>query len=504
MMIKILNFFVFIAFLPFFQQQNCEPFAAHVSLSNYYNFTNSYSLSISSNNTSNEENKTLSIVFQTKNYCSNISIAVLNDSNMTILGSPDIRNFSFEAVNSTTNITKFIYNFSLSIEYTPFGKTIDFSIIYNNESNASVLTKNFSSKLPYRDVENNNSTQKFLFMGMMDNSTISQKTFSRVLERANKNISDANSIDLVIYLGDMAFNLQDDNFQKGDVFLNSLESFATRVPFMATPGIRDNYSNYEYFNDLFGIYDHTSDFYSYNVGKVHFIQINMARYFTEDESFRDLANSLLDNDLKNATLKENRMVRPWIIVYGYYSFYCSYQEDESCTLTLSNIRNSTIKMEYYLSTYQVDLFFSSHYPIYQRSKPLSQNKIYNFTSLIYPDPSFYYMVNPKAVVYIVEGVGGNNVTKLPTNPQSNLFLVNFSSPGYGILTVINNTYLFYQHFHSSDNKIADQFYIKNEIPKWDELWTPQQEYLFIVCTVIFVFLGIIIIGVFQIYVDGVM
>ena len=471
----------------------CEPFGVHISLGGHYQ-------SVSTNLTENlSENQTLNILFQTKDLCPNINLASINGFNITVLGSPNITNFTFQTANSS-NQSKFIYNFTLNKEQTEFGKIMNYSIIsYQNEVNT---INNYSYRLPYRDI-NENTTQKFVFVGMMDNSSRSQNTFTKLNKLAANN-SVNNSIDMIIYLGDMAFDLQDNDYNKSDVFLKSLESFASFIPFMTTPGIREKNNNFEYYRSLFRMVSDSKngDFYSYNVGKVHFIQINMALFFNADSKNQTLLTGWLENDLAAASIRENRIVRPWVFVYGYYSFYCSYDGDSLCPQT--NLKDNLLKMEKVFSKYKVDLYFSSHYPIYQRSKPIYQNITSVLLSQISPDPNYLYMLNPETVIYIVEGVGGNNVTNIGTDKKSDNFLFNSTKEGYGILTVINNTHLFYEHYEAINEEIIDQFYVINKLQKWDEPWTDQQEYLFVVSSVVFVCLGIILIGLFQIYVDTVM
>ena len=499
--IKLFSLFLFFEYV---NSLNCDPFAVHISLGNYYNHYydnyNATAVNLHSSTISDDpfENQTLNILFQTQDPCPNMQVAIVNNSKFILLNSTNSMNsFSFQQKN-LENATKYIYNVSLQKEYPDFGKKFNYSIYFNNSNNLTM--KNFSARLPVRDLYSN-VTQRFLFVGMMDNSSHSSDTFTRM---HNLVLSEDNSVDLIVYLGDMAFNLQDFDYTKGDTFLNSIQSFATSIPFMTTPGIRENNNNFKYYKSIFQMLSDArhGDFYSFNVGLVHFIQINMALFFTGDSTNQTLLLGWLENDLKVAGLKENRSVRPWIFIYGYYNFYCSYDRDLLCPLT--DLKVDAILFENKLKNYKVDIYFSSHYPIYQRSKPLFLNQTLNFTSKINPDPNFYYIYNPTAIVYMVEGVGGNNVTSIPGNAKSNNYLFNSTKPGYGILNVINLTHLFYQHYGSSNNEIIDEYYLINEALKWDQQWTSDQQYQFVVTSVIFVVFGIILIGAFQIYVDSVM
>lgn len=496
--LKFIHFFFIWVYLWFGTTQllDCNPYTVHVSLAGYYE-------SFHSNSTENfnlsNENEIFNIMFQTNDFCLDMNIIIFNSTNgsFTVIDSPTITNYTFQTSVSTKK-TKYIYNYTMKLQSTTIGSYLNYSILQSN--NTSTMN-NFTVFIPFRDLPNNTTQQKFLFVGMMDNSTKNQSTISRL---ENYTTNGNNYIDIIIYLGDMAFNLQDDNYTKGDIFLNSIQTFASSIPFMTTPGMRDSDNNFTYYEKMFQMTNNqkNGNFYSFNMGKAHFIQINMALFFITNTRNQTLLTGWLKNDLEIANLRENRLVRPWIFIYGYNSFYCSYDGDDLCSL--KEVKESAYIMETLLNRYKVDAFFSSHYPIYQRSKPLYLNKSQPFSSMIDPDPNSFYIFNPEATLYIVEGVGGNEVISIGNDKKSDNFLFNSTEVGYGILTVINNTYLFYEHYDSKSGGVIDSFYLINEKQKWDEPWTAVEEYWFIVSSMTFVFIGILIIGVFQIYVDAVM
>jgi len=231
----------------------------------------------------------------------------------------------------------------------------------------------------------------------------------------------------------------------------------------------------------------------------------MAYFFLANSTYQKVLLGYLTDDLKIATTTENRMTRPWIFVYGFNSLYCGLAEDTTCEKLMQTKNLAAFETLLYLN--KVDIFFSSYYPLYQRSKPLYQNKPMKYDNIYVLDQNqnnYSAIFNPEGVLYIVEGAGGNNLANPESQTLSENFLISLDTIGYGLLTLINKTHIFYEHIDSETGLPVDQFYLINELLKWNELWTPAQEYWFTVCSVVFVFMGIIVIGIFQIYVDRVM
>jgi hypothetical protein len=88
-----------------------------------------------------------------------------------------------------------------------------------------------------------------------------------------------------------------------------------------------------------------------------------------------------------------------------------------------------------------------------------------FNSTIPNDSNYTYVVNYKAPVYIIEGVGGNDQDWAKFSDKWNLTLTahyDCEKPGLGLFTAINETHAYYQHVHSKKGGVEDTFYlIKN-------------------------------------------
>lgn len=522
---KLLHFIYFFlgitSWFKYVLSQDCYPYAVHISLGPYYqnfNSNDTYVFTISDDPKFFKPlaNQTVIVQFQTNDICVDMRLGSLkNDSTLEVFyPSPKIERFDFWSGQLQTNKSKYIYNVTLLLETTGLDQVFNYSILNKDQNNTYVPLRNFTGRMPIRDMNDNvslNSPQTFLFVGNMDISSRSEETLARLQELALNASQNKPSIDIVVYLGDMAYNLKDNDYQKGDTFLNTLENFTTVIPIVSSPGSRESDDNFLFYSKMFKIttQERNGFFYSFNIGYVHFVQINMAYFLSLNSTYQGVYEGILADDLKAADSTENRKKRPWIFVYADYPLYCGLEQD---LITCDKLRqqNKYIGlMETAFNAHQVDLYFSSNYPLYQRSNPLYHNNKMDYKDIFVWDnksnSNVSAIFNPTGTIYIVEGIGGNSID-IPEEGQQLSMKFNYSSAtvGYGMLTVIDGTTIYYEHVDASTGLPVEKFYIVNKIPKWDDQWTPAQEYYFVVASVLFVVFGILVIALFQIYVDGVM
>jgi hypothetical protein len=53
--------------------------------------------------------------------------------------------------------------------------------------------------------------------------------------------------DLVIHVGDMAYDMAEENGNRGDVFMEQIEPIATLVPYMVCPGNHEHHYNFSHY-----------------------------------------------------------------------------------------------------------------------------------------------------------------------------------------------------------------------------------------------------------------
>ncbi|OMJ83789.1 hypothetical protein SteCoe_15197 [Stentor coeruleus] len=262
-------------------------------------------------------------------------------------------------------------------------------------------------------------------------------------------------IDGIIHLGDLAYDLQEDEGKNGDKFLNMIQPIAAKVPYMTIPGNHESSKNFTHYSTRFNMPINNANegkgwFYSYNLGKAHFIMMNLEQYYLSwlGECIEPHINWLIE-DLKEAQL--NRDIRPWIIFMSHRPFYCS-TNSSNCFRDVKKIK----LIEEILYENKIDLVLQAHVHNYERDSP-----VYNNTNLSGPNDTEHYYYSPKAPIYIVNGNAGNyeahndQFTKL----KEEWFIYGTVDYGYSRLIVFNETHLHFEMYSSEKNQEVDYFWI---------------------------------------------
>ena len=70
--------------------------------------------------------------------------------------------------------------------------------------------------------------------------------------------------------------------------------------------------------------------YSFNVGPVHFLMLNIDLYHAAMKLNASVMYEWIQEDLRVADSDENRKKHPWIIAMGHYPIYCGDPNDGGC------------------------------------------------------------------------------------------------------------------------------------------------------------------------------
>lgn len=273
-----------------------------------------------------------------------------------------------------------------------------------------------------------------------------------------------NKIDNIIHSGDFAYDFQDLEGMVGDAWFNMIQPIAANVPYMSLPGNHELAYNCSHYKARFNMpvneaNQGTGYFYSYDLGRAHYILFFSDLYLKNDlvQEVLTQANWLRD-DLEKAN--KNRENVPWIIMFTHRNLYCSvdwrhpYRDKNSdCgadSVTLRAILEDTIHEA------GVDLFLQAHVHLYERFGPIYNNE----TALSEYDDDHVH-INPTATVYITNGNAGNiegHNDPMSTTPHpSSLYYT--QSYGYGRLVVHNKTHLYYEQYSSANLTTIDYVWI---------------------------------------------
>lgn len=201
--------------------------------------------------------------------------------------------------------------------------------------------------------------------------------------------------DLIFHIGDMAYDMADEEGRKADKFMYQIEEFASYIPYMTSPGNHENHYNFSNYKARFPMMGSDGMYYSYNLGFSLIISISTEVYFYTPEQILSQRNWLL-KELAMANLPKNRKRYPWIIILGHRPMYCTNNDQDDCTTRFGILRND---LEQILYDYGVDLAIWAHEHSYERLWPLYNMSICN------GDMSPYS--NPKAPVHIITGSVGS-------------------------------------------------------------------------------------------------
>uniref|UniRef100_A0A7E4ZQ38 Purple acid phosphatase n=1 Tax=Panagrellus redivivus TaxID=6233 RepID=A0A7E4ZQ38_PANRE len=272
---------------------------------------------------------------------------------------------------------------------------------------------------------------------------------------AIQKVSQDGEIDVVLHVGDFAYNMDVNDGSFGDEFMRQIEPSAAYVPYMTVPGNHEYAYNFSHYVNRFTM-PNTNDnlFYSFDLGPAHFIGFSTEFYFSSVlESVQTQWNWLIQ-DLKKAN--ENRKNVPWIITMGHRPMYCSTDDSDDCKFKESIIRKGlhgthAYGLEKLFHTYGVDIGLWAHEHTYERLFPVYDRVVYNGTGNPYH--------NPPAMVHMLAGSAGcQEYVDHFKNPGP---WSAFRSSNYGFSTmhIYNHTHIHFQQHDVSHDRVEDSIWL---------------------------------------------
>ncbi|KAL0280763.1 UNVERIFIED_CONTAM: hypothetical protein PYX00_001966 [Menopon gallinae] len=290
-----------------------------------------------------------------------------------------------------------------------------------------------------------------------DMGSFNAQSLSRLQQEAQRGL-----YDVIIHIGDFAYDMDTDEGRVGDEFMRQIESIAAYVPYMTVPGNHEEKYNFSHYRARFTMPgDNEGLYYSFNFGPIHFIGISSEVYYYLNYGLKQMVKQYdwLQNDLKEATYPENRADRPWIITLGHRPMYCSNDDSDDCTFEKDILRVGLPILNWFgledlFYEKGVDMEIWAHEHSYERTWPLYNNEVYNGSF----DAPY---TNPGAPVHIITGSAGCNefVDKFINNPKP-WSAFRSSDYGYTRLTAFNKTHLYLEQV--SDDKegaVIDWFWL---------------------------------------------
>ena len=190
----------------------------------------------------------------------------------------------------------------------------------------------------------------------------------RAVRDAYYNYIDNNHTDMMLFLGDNAYNNGTDDEYQYSVFENMYEDKLKNTVAWSCLGNHDGYSAdsgsqqgpyYEIFNlpkngESGGLASGTEAYYSFDYGNIHFIALDS---YGSDRSVGGAMHTWCENDIQNTTAS-------WIVAFWHHPPYTKGSHNSDTEADLIQMRQNFLPM---LEASGVDLVLSGHSHSYERS-----------------------------------------------------------------------------------------------------------------------------------------
>lgn len=354
------------------------------------------------------------------------------------------------------------------------------------DGNGSVVQKgedNFFFTLP---VPGKEGSYRIGVFGDCGNNSSNQK---EVKAQVEKYIS-KEGMNAWILLGDNAYGRGTDAEYQKNFFDIYKDNLLKKYPLFPAPGNHDYYGakgakinrNVAYFKNFSmpvrgeagGVPSHSSAFYSFDIGNIHFISLDS---YGKEKGYTRLYDTLgpqirwVKKDLAAYRNKK----RGWVIVYWHHPPYTMGSHNSDNEGELVQIRTNVLRI---MERYGVDIILCGHSHVYERSRLMkghygnemsfmASKHVLNNSSALYNGSSLScpYIKDSanKGTVYVVTGSAGALGGRQKTFPHNAMFYSNDRIGGASMIEVNENRLDF--KWISADGEIRDYFVMMKDVNK---------------------------------------
>ncbi|XP_051578848.1 acid phosphatase type 7 isoform X5 [Myxocyprinus asiaticus] len=180
----------------------------------------------------------------------------------------------------------------------------------------------------------------FYFTSLNESSTFSPR-FALFGDMGNENAQSLSRLqketqigmyDVILHIGDFAYDMHEDNGKIGDEFMRQIQSIAAYTPYMTCPGNHEWAYNFSHYRNRFSMPGHTENlWYSWNVGPVHIISFSTEVYFYLEYGL-DLLFRQYEWLQKDLEVQRNKMRKPTGLRTERYARGSSRWHTDPCTV----------------------------------------------------------------------------------------------------------------------------------------------------------------------------
>lgn len=265
----------------------------------------------------------------------------------------------------------------------------------------------------------------------------------------------SHKVDAIIHVGDMAYNLDDDNGVVGDTYMRQLLNITSITPYITLPGNHESGRDYINYRTRFG----QTMYYTKETPHAIFIFTHTSLYFTNG-----VPNTVVTPEMAahtmwlNQTLSEKHSEDKWVIVFGHHPIYCSaISTGPSCT---GGSKDQTLIMrntfEPLFKARRVHMYVTAHVHAYERLWPTYDGQVLNFTftnNTYIDSPSYIHVCTGAAGVRAGEEYMDSYIAMAPFSA--------FQSPGFtrsiSMLKIHNTSAMTWEQIDVMTNITIDSF-----------------------------------------------
>mmetsp|Transcript_16242 Transcript_16242/g.18265 ORF Transcript_16242/g.18265 Transcript_16242/m.18265 type:complete len:451 (-) Transcript_16242:1162-2514(-) len=272
--------------------------------------------------------------------------------------------------------------------------------------------------------------------------------------------------EMIWFLGDMSYDVQDQNGQAGDEWFEKFEFLFKGFPMLTMPGNHETFQDFIQYKERVQMPNQRETqgmYYSYRMGPVFFVSISteydfLEGYEGESAKQKEWLIETLAAARQDATID-------WILVAGHRPLYCcSYEND--CHKDTPHL----LYLEDIFHEYGVDMYLCGHTHYYDRMWPIYKGQAQRF-------PSIHLYTAPKYTTYVQTGIAGQQEGYPHYYPPTGDSVFTSSHIGYGRIKIANSTHLYWEELESYTGNVVDYFWINKQDEDGEELKQQQSPLL---------------------------
>ncbi|GAV01056.1 hypothetical protein RvY_11826-2 [Ramazzottius varieornatus] len=146
---------------------------------------------------------------------------------------------------------------------------------------------------------------------------------ARSMKRLTKDVR-LGRLDMIIHVGDFAYDMNEDEGRVGDAFMRMIEPLAAHVPYQTAVGNHEYWANFTQYKNRFSMPGSENGLmYRFAVGPANFVVFSTEFYFWLQFGFLQIRRqySWLRKELASLNELQTREKAPWIITLGHRPMY---------------------------------------------------------------------------------------------------------------------------------------------------------------------------------------